>query len=299
MDLPIWDISCKFNHIIGYGYVPLWDLDHKEGRTPKNWCLWTVVLEKTPESLLHSKEIKPVNLMGDQLWKDWCWSWSSSILVIWCEQLTHWKSPWCWERLRAEGEEGIRGWDGLIASLMQWTWTWANSERWWGTGRPGVLQSMGSQRVGHDWAIEQQQQYVVLWDWLLSFSVMFSKSIHIATHVFYWWIVLHFMDMCLCAWLLSHVWLLQPHAWTVAHQSPLSVEFSRQEYQSGLPFPSPGNPPYPGIEPTSPALAGITGGFFTAEPRGGPKGQEINRTPIHKKECSWSIGTDGNIWDML
>ena len=119
MDLPIWDISCKFNHIIGYGSVPLWDLDHKEGRTPKNWCLWTVVLEKTPESLLHSKEIKPVNLMGDQLWKDWCWSWSSSILVIWCEQLTHWKSPWCWERLRAEGEEGIRGWDGLTASPVQ------------------------------------------------------------------------------------------------------------------------------------------------------------------------------------
>ena len=49
-------------------------------------------------------------------WKDWCWSWSSSILVAWCEQPTHWKSPWHWERLRAEGEGGIRRWDGWMAS---------------------------------------------------------------------------------------------------------------------------------------------------------------------------------------
>ena len=86
-------------------------------------------------------------------WKDWGWSWSSSILVIWFEQPTQWKSPWCWERLRAEGEKGIRGWDGWTASLTQWTWTWANSRRRWGTGKPGVLQSMGSQswtRLG-DW----------------------------------------------------------------------------------------------------------------------------------------------------
>ena len=51
----------------------------------------------------------------------------------WCEQTTHWKSPWCWERVRAEGEEGVREWDGWTASLMQWTWTWANFGRWWGT----------------------------------------------------------------------------------------------------------------------------------------------------------------------
>ena len=74
-------------------------------------------------------------------WKDWCWSWNFSFLVIWCEQTTHWKSSWCWERLRAEGEEGVRGWDGCTASPMQQTWTWANSRGWWGTGRTGVLQS--------------------------------------------------------------------------------------------------------------------------------------------------------------
>ena len=75
-----------------------------------------------------------------------------------CEQLTHWKRPWCWERLRAGGDESIRGSDGWMASLMQWIWTSANFRSWWGTGRPGgVLQSMGSQRVRHDWVTEQQQ----------------------------------------------------------------------------------------------------------------------------------------------
>ena len=73
------------------------------------------------------------------------------------------KSPWCWERLRAEGEQGIRGWDGWMASPMQWTWTWANSRRWWGTERPGMLQSMELQRVRHDWATEQQQ-HLALYD---------------------------------------------------------------------------------------------------------------------------------------
>ena len=137
----------------GYGvlssHVWLWELDHKEGRTPKNWCLQAVVLEKTPESPLNSKEVKPVNL------KNWCWNWNSSILVTWYEQLTHWKNPWCWERLRAEGEEGWER-DGWMASPMQWTWTWAKLGRWVGLGRPGVLQSMGSQRFRHDWVTEQQ-----------------------------------------------------------------------------------------------------------------------------------------------
>ena len=73
-----------------------------------------------------------------------------------CKELTHWKRPWCWERLKAKGEGGSRGWDGLIASLTGWTWTWANFERSWRTGKPGVLQSTGSQRVRHNLATEQQ-----------------------------------------------------------------------------------------------------------------------------------------------
>ena len=75
-------------------------------------------------------------------------------LATWCEELTHWKSPWCWEGLKA-GEEGDnRGWDGWMGTPTQWTWVWVNSRCWWWTGRPGMLQSMGSQRVGHDWATE-------------------------------------------------------------------------------------------------------------------------------------------------
>ena len=69
------------------------------------------------------------------------------------------KRPWCWERLRAGEKGGNRGWDGRMASLIQWTWIWANSRRWWGTERPSVLQSVGSQRVGQDLATEQQQKW--------------------------------------------------------------------------------------------------------------------------------------------
>ena len=83
-------------------------------------------------------------------WKDWCWSWSSNTFATWCEELTHWKRPWSWERLKAGGEGDNRGWDGWMASPTQWTWVWVNSGSWWWTGRPGMLQSMGSQRVGHD-----------------------------------------------------------------------------------------------------------------------------------------------------
>ena len=60
-------------------------------------------------------------------WKNWCWSWSSITLAIWCEEPTHWNRPWCWERLSAGGERGDRGWDDWIASSTQWTWVWANS----------------------------------------------------------------------------------------------------------------------------------------------------------------------------
>ena len=141
-------------------HVWMWELDYKKSRVPKNWCFWTVVLEKTLESPLDCKEIQPVHPKGNQLvlnihWKEWCWSWNFSTLATWCEELTHWKRPWCWERLRARGEGGNRGWDGWMASLSLWTWTWANSEKWWGMERRGVLQSMRSQRAGHDLATEQ------------------------------------------------------------------------------------------------------------------------------------------------
>ena len=88
------------------------------------------------------------------LWKEWCQSWNTSTLATSCEELTHWKRLWCWEGLGAGGEGDDRGWDGWMASLTQWTWVWVNSGSWWWTGRPGVLQFMGLQRVRHDWATE-------------------------------------------------------------------------------------------------------------------------------------------------
>ena len=75
-------------------------------------------------------------------------------LATWCEELTEWKRPWSWERLRAGGEGDDREWDGWMASLIWWTWVWAGSRRWWWTGKPGVLQSMGSQTVRYDWKTE-------------------------------------------------------------------------------------------------------------------------------------------------
>ena len=82
---------------------------------------------------------------------------NSNTLATWCEELTHLKRSWCWERLKAGGEGDDRRWDGWMASPTQWTWVWASSRSWWWTGRPGVLQSMGSQRAGHDWATELNQ----------------------------------------------------------------------------------------------------------------------------------------------
>ena len=87
-------------------------------------------------------------------WKDWCWSWNSNTLATWCKELTHSKRPWCWERLKAGGEGDDRGWDGWMASSTRWTWVWASFGSWWWIGKPGVLQSMGLQRVRHNWATE-------------------------------------------------------------------------------------------------------------------------------------------------
>ena len=77
--------------------------------------------------------------------KAWCWSWNSNPLATWCKELTHWKRPWCWERLKAGAEGDARGWDVWMASPTRWTWVWVNSGSWWWTGKPGVLQSVGSQ----------------------------------------------------------------------------------------------------------------------------------------------------------
>ena len=146
------------------------------------WCwrrllrvLWTA--RRSNQSIL--KEINPeYSLEGLKLC--WSWSWSSNTLATWCKELTHLKRPWCWERSKVGGEGDVRGWDGWIASPTQWTWVWVNSGSWWWTGRPGVLQSMGSQRVGHDWVTEMNWRMIIP-----KSHYILQKSILVISHYFY------------------------------------------------------------------------------------------------------------------
>ena len=129
---------------------------YKERWAPKNWCFWTVVLEKTLESPLDCKEIQPVHPKGNQSW------------TFIGRTETEVETPILWlpdenwltgkELMLGKIEGGRRGdgrgWDGWMASPTQWTWAWVNSRSWWWTGKPVMLRSMGSQRVGHDWVTE-------------------------------------------------------------------------------------------------------------------------------------------------
>ena len=108
-------------------------------------------LQEDPTGQSWRKSVLDIN------WKDRCWSWNSNTLATWCEELTHWKRPWCWERLKVGGEGDDRGWGGWMASLSRWSWVWVSSGRWQRTGKPGMTdgwQSIGSQRVGHNWVTE-------------------------------------------------------------------------------------------------------------------------------------------------
>ena len=121
-------------------------------------CFRTVVLEKTLESPLDFKEIQPVHAKGNQSWiffgRTDAEAETPVLRITWLEELTGWKRPWYWERLKAAGEGDDRGWDDWMASLTRWTWVWVRSGNWWCIGKPGVLQSMESQRVGHNCVTE-------------------------------------------------------------------------------------------------------------------------------------------------
>ena len=118
----------------------------------KLWC-WRRLLRvpwtarRSNQSIL--KKISPVYSLEGLMLKL-----KLQYFATWCEELTHLKRPWCWERLKAGGEGDDRGWDGWMALSTQWTWVWVNSGSWWQTGKPRVLQSMGLQRVRHDWETE-------------------------------------------------------------------------------------------------------------------------------------------------
>ena len=117
------------------GHVRIWELDSEESWVWKNWCFWTVVLEKTLESPLDSKKIQPVNPKGNQPWI------SLEGLML---------------KLRAGGEGGSRGWDGWMAPPTQWAWIRANSQRQWRSEEPDMLLSMELKRVAHNLVTKQQ-----------------------------------------------------------------------------------------------------------------------------------------------
>ena len=144
----------------------MWELDYKESWALKNWCFWTVVLEKTLESPVEFKQIKLVNLKGNQPWVFTANSEAEAEnSIFWPPDAKSWligKDPdagkdWRWE------EKGTTGWDGWIASPTQRTWVWVNSGSWLWTGRPGVLQSMGWQswtQLSH-WTELNWTQYLI------------------------------------------------------------------------------------------------------------------------------------------
>ena len=131
----------------------MWELECEESWVLKNWCFWTVVLEKTLESpdckenqAVHPKEISPE------------YSLEGLMLKLKLQYFGHlmqrtdsFEKTLILGKVKAWREGEDRGWDDWMASLTHWTWVWANSGSWWWTGR---LQSMGLQRVGHDWVTE-------------------------------------------------------------------------------------------------------------------------------------------------
>ena len=187
----------------------MWELDYKESWVPKNWCFWTVVLEKTLESPLDCKEMKPVNPKGDQSWifigrTDV----EAETLILWPPDAKSWLT---WkdseagkDGKKAGGEGDDRGWDAWMASPTQWTCVWGNSRSCWWTGRPGVLQSMGSQRVSHNQATElnwtwssfpiiytRDYFFLVVMSWLLCQEVL---VMYVSC---YFWTICSF-DLCVC-----------------------------------------------------------------------------------------------------
>ena len=241
----------------------------------KLWC-WRRLLrvpwiaKRSNWSIL--KEINPEYSL-----EDWCWSWSSNTLATWWKEPTHWKKSWCWERLRVRGEGGNRGWDGWMASLTQWTWVSANSKRHWRTGKSGVLQFMGSQRLGHNLVTEEQQECIAtnlyfLPFWIFIYLLIFGCAGSSLLHRFFstctkqglrsscsaW--ASHFSGFSCCRARALGRMGFSSGSWALEHR--LNSCGTKAWWLHGL-----WDLPRSGIEPTSSALAGRL--FFT-EPPGKP-----------------------------
>jgi len=138
-------------------HIQMWELDHKENWTPKNRCFWTVVLEKSLESPLECKEIKPVNPKGNQTWIfTGSTDAEAETPILWPPErrTDSLEKTLMLGKIEDRRRRGQKRWDNWMASPIRWTWVWASSRNWWWTGKPGMLQSMESQTVRHNWVTE-------------------------------------------------------------------------------------------------------------------------------------------------
>ena len=113
------------------------------------WC-WRRLL-RVPWTATRSNQSILKEISSEYSLEDWCWCWNSNTLATWCKELTHWKTPWCLERLKAGRDGDDRGWVSWMASLTQWTWVWVSSRSWWCTGRPGMLHAVHGITKNRTW----------------------------------------------------------------------------------------------------------------------------------------------------
>ena len=135
------------------------------------WC-WRRLLRVPWTARRSNQSIQRKSVLNIH-WKDWCWSWNSNTLATWWKELTHWKRPWCWERLRAGGEGDNRGWDGWMASSTQWTWVWVNSElvmdrEAWRAAVPGSRK---------EWDMTEQLNWIIIL-WMMSTYILCNSGNH-------------------------------------------------------------------------------------------------------------------------
>ena len=168
-----WTIACQASLSMGFPRQAYWgELPFPSpGDLPKSG------IELKSPAL--AADFLPLSHLGSPLFQHRLAYGDPGTLATSCEELTHWKRLRCWEGLGAGGEGDDRGWDGWMISLTRWTWVWVNSGSWWWTGRPGMLRSMGSQRVGHDWATELKLRVIICPTYLtpLTISVPTDKEL--------------------------------------------------------------------------------------------------------------------------
>ena len=195
----------------------MWELDYEASWALKNWCFWSVVLQKTLESPLDCKEIQPVHPKGDQSWvfigrTDA----EAATPVLWLPDAKSWligKDPDA-GRDWGQEEKETTGWDGWMASPTRWTWVWVCSKSWWWTGRPGVLWSMRWQRVTTErlnWT-ESYIRSLIHSEFIFVYGVR-ECSDFVLLHVAVWFSQHHFLKR-----FFSHCLILPPLSEIMGHK---------------------------------------------------------------------------------